>query len=424
MKNKAFTLAEVLITLGVIGVVAAMTLPTLINNIQGEQYRSKFKKDISLLNQAITMNKAKYDWDFAGLEVSCDSTFRAMPEEKPSNKKSICALLNGNLKGLSWNKIYPSNDNYKLDGNEFYKVEFSGALSNTEYMSGIGYDDVPSITLADGALLSFAWWQTKGCSLPVGSNLNNELNVNEDLASGCIGIIDVNGKRGPNKEIKCSNGVDTALTPDTPCIVDKNDIIAENSKFGYSEHIKLAKKIIGFGSLQSQLYVMNNSNKNPSVLPNIVTIYHKDDILIKTKNHRRKKSNESEDNSLNNSNNNTSSSSINSKRNSINEDESIEKKENLSNNDINILYETNLLYKGRNQSRFDFANNNNNLLNRNDDNVLKVTQNLIDDLSSRIAFFIQFNKNIPLSKLEYEYCNNIYIKSKNDEIKKIIQNLF
>ena len=110
-------------------------------------------------------------------------------------------------------------------------------------------------------------------------------------------------------------------------LVDKNDIIAENTKFGYSEHIKLAKKIIGFGSIQSQLYVMNNSNKNNSVLPNIVTIYRKDEILIKTQNHRRKKSNESEDNSLNNSNsNNTSSSSILSKRNSINEVENIEKK--------------------------------------------------------------------------------------------------
>ena len=211
-------------------------------------------------------------------------------------------------------------------------------------------------------------------------------------------------------------------------LVDKSDIIAENSKFGYSEHIKLAKKIIGFGSVQSQLYVMKNSNKNKSVLPNIVTIYHKDDILIKTKNHRRKKSNESEDNSLNNSNNNTSSSSNDSIRNSINEFENKDKKENLINNNIKTLNEEklNLLYKGRKQSRFDFANNSINLYNNNnnDVNVLKVTQDLIDDLSSRMAFFIQFNKNIPLSKLEYEYCNNIYIKSKNDELNKIIENLF
>jgi hypothetical protein len=208
-------------------------------------------------------------------------------------------------------------------------------------------------------------------------------------------------------------------------LVDKSDIIAENSKFGYSEHIKLAKKIIGFGSVQSQLYVMKNSNKNKSVLPNIVTIYHKDDILIKTKNHRRKKSNESDDNSLNDSNNNTSSSSSDSKRNSISEFENKGKKEDLIKKNINILNEEKLnLYKGKNRSRFDFANNGINLNNINDNNVLKVTQNLIDDLSSRIAFFIQFNKNIPLNKLEYQYCNNIYLKSKNDEIKKIIENLF
>ena len=66
-------------------------------------------------------------------------------------------------------------------------------------------------------------------------------------------------------------------------IADKNDIIVENSKFGYSEHIKLAKKIISFGSSQSQLYVMNNASKSNTILPSIVSIYHKNDILIKKK---------------------------------------------------------------------------------------------------------------------------------------------
>ena len=47
------------------------------------------------------------------------------------------------------------------------------------------------------------------------------------------------------------------------------DIITEESKFGYSEHIKLAKKIIGFGSIQSQIYVKNNVNKNKTALPTI-----------------------------------------------------------------------------------------------------------------------------------------------------------
>ena len=42
MKKRAFTLAEVLITLGIIGVVAAMTIPTLISNYQKKQFEVAF----------------------------------------------------------------------------------------------------------------------------------------------------------------------------------------------------------------------------------------------------------------------------------------------------------------------------------------------------------------------------------------------
>lgn len=48
----AFTLAEVLITLGIIGVVAAMTLPSLITNYQEKQRVSQLKKVYSALSQA------------------------------------------------------------------------------------------------------------------------------------------------------------------------------------------------------------------------------------------------------------------------------------------------------------------------------------------------------------------------------------
>ena len=46
-KEFAFTLAEVLITLGIIGVVAAMTIPTLMTNIKSTQYLAQFKKSLS-----------------------------------------------------------------------------------------------------------------------------------------------------------------------------------------------------------------------------------------------------------------------------------------------------------------------------------------------------------------------------------------
>ena len=47
----AFTLAEVLITLGIIGVVAAMTMPTLINDINKKHWITGYKKAFSELSQ-------------------------------------------------------------------------------------------------------------------------------------------------------------------------------------------------------------------------------------------------------------------------------------------------------------------------------------------------------------------------------------
>ena len=53
MQNKAFTLAEVLITLAVIGVVAAMTLPNLVKNYQKKITVTKLQKAYSVLSQMV-----------------------------------------------------------------------------------------------------------------------------------------------------------------------------------------------------------------------------------------------------------------------------------------------------------------------------------------------------------------------------------
>ena len=53
--RNGFTLAEVLITLGIIGVVAAMTIPTLINKYQKHVYYTQFRKAASQLENAIKM---------------------------------------------------------------------------------------------------------------------------------------------------------------------------------------------------------------------------------------------------------------------------------------------------------------------------------------------------------------------------------
>ena len=57
-RKSGFTLAEVLVTLMIIGVIAAMTIPSLMQSTAQQEYKAAFKKAVSMLNQAITLNYA------------------------------------------------------------------------------------------------------------------------------------------------------------------------------------------------------------------------------------------------------------------------------------------------------------------------------------------------------------------------------
>lgn len=57
--QKGFTMAEVLITLGIIGVVAAMTLPTVMNNSRNKALETALKKNYSVIEQALNMYYAQ-----------------------------------------------------------------------------------------------------------------------------------------------------------------------------------------------------------------------------------------------------------------------------------------------------------------------------------------------------------------------------
>lgn len=57
--NKAFTLAEVLITLGIIGIVAAMTMPSLVGKYRQKTIETRLEKFYSAANQAIKLSEVK-----------------------------------------------------------------------------------------------------------------------------------------------------------------------------------------------------------------------------------------------------------------------------------------------------------------------------------------------------------------------------
>ena len=88
-KRTAFTLAEVLITLGIIGIVSALTMPSLVNNFRAKQLENQFKKVDSNLQQAIqkTVTEMGYDkitdFNHCGDKTECiQATESVLPEFK------------------------------------------------------------------------------------------------------------------------------------------------------------------------------------------------------------------------------------------------------------------------------------------------------------------------------------------------------
>lgn len=75
-KFVAFTLAEVLITLGIVGVVAAMTIPNLMTSIKAHQLRSRFLKTYSTIQQGfMKMRSDDISLDPASYPSSKDTLF-------------------------------------------------------------------------------------------------------------------------------------------------------------------------------------------------------------------------------------------------------------------------------------------------------------------------------------------------------------
>ena len=59
MTRKGFTLAEVLLTLAVIGVVAVMIMPTLLQAIEEQDRMSAYKKSLAVLSEAVQLMKIR-----------------------------------------------------------------------------------------------------------------------------------------------------------------------------------------------------------------------------------------------------------------------------------------------------------------------------------------------------------------------------
>lgn len=74
-KFNAFTLAEVLIVIGIIGIIAEITIPTLVSNIQDLQFKSAAKEAFSKASQAVQLMKQDVGGNFNAYR-SVSSSFK------------------------------------------------------------------------------------------------------------------------------------------------------------------------------------------------------------------------------------------------------------------------------------------------------------------------------------------------------------
>ena len=56
-KRKSFTLAEILIVIAIIGIIAESTIPTLFMNVQKQEASARIKSFFSDMNQAISLSE-------------------------------------------------------------------------------------------------------------------------------------------------------------------------------------------------------------------------------------------------------------------------------------------------------------------------------------------------------------------------------
>lgn len=168
--KKGFTLAEVLITLGIIGVVAALTIPTLMQNADERATITALKKAYSTMSNAFTL---------------------AVQEDGTPDTWGLGAAGSNTPAILDKLKPYLKVDKDCTDGSQGCWP--AGLVYRVLNGNASVYDDLalPKLRLVDGTLI-IGWVGNAGCT----DNYGNS----PALQNGCGSYwLDINGNKKPNQ---------------------------------------------------------------------------------------------------------------------------------------------------------------------------------------------------------------------------------
>ena len=191
-KRAAFTLAEVLITLAVIGIVAALTLPGLIQNHNEKAWSTA--KDLWEKKLTETVRRMNVDGVMTGHESTEDfmNTFK-------NYMKVIKTCDNTDINKCYSPKVVTTGKNDALEEIETNGLTSASSMGLKEWQTNT---NTMSFVVADGTTVIMAYQPECPYADPI-----------EDTGSqvSCMAyMVDVNGKKGPNrvgKDIQLSSGV-------------------------------------------------------------------------------------------------------------------------------------------------------------------------------------------------------------------------
>ena len=176
MKKNGFTLAEVLITLAIIGVVATMTLPALMTNTAEQQARTGLKKGINTLTEAAQMNLALENWDFGtAIETNDEDGITTDTNLGAMNFDSLI----GNRTSIDYSK----------------GVDLPSPMVSSSLLTGL-----KAVYFKDGTAL---YYNPSTVVANAGQG-GNAVQFSDGLPKGYVVFFDTNGASGPNTLSNCT----------------------------------------------------------------------------------------------------------------------------------------------------------------------------------------------------------------------------
>ncbi len=207
MMKKGFTLAEVLITLAIIGIVAALTIPSVVMNTQSQEFKTGLKKAVAVMNQAIGMSIALDGYSASG---ASSSNYLQNILASKMNVVSSDGLDAAPDAALAADNTVTGTYFTVADGMQFiFPDKAIGTGPTMDADAGSCADGASKTKEACEAVTTCGEAGNEACTWTAAAW--NYSGVSCTAQSRCLLVVDLNGDKGPNSTMSTTNQENGAI---------------------------------------------------------------------------------------------------------------------------------------------------------------------------------------------------------------------